>query len=62
MIDTSTLSCSSGWQSVVASPPFDPSQLDPAQVVEFVAAGLFVGTTVFAAVWGVRILLNFIRR
>lgn len=62
VVDTDVLTCSSGWQSVVASPPFDPSQLDPAQVVAFVAAGMFAGTTVFATVWGARILLDFLKR
>lgn len=61
-IDPVALTCSSGWEVVVASLPFDPSQLDPEQVVAAIGSGMAVACTVFGAVFGARAILNFLRR
>jgi len=61
VIDTSALTCSTGWQAIVATPPFDPSQLDPATIVGALGAGMFVSTTLFAFVFGCRQILNFLK-
>lgn len=62
VIDTVALTCSTGWQAVAATPPFDPSQLDPSLLVAAISAGAFVSASVFGAAWGARQLLNFIKR
>lgn len=61
VVDTSALTCSTGWQAVVAQAPFDPASIDPEQVVAAISGGMFASVTVFAAVWGARVLLNFIK-
>lgn len=61
VIDTSLLTCSTGWQQVVAQPPFDPSQLDPSLIAVMVAGGFFIMVPVWAACIGLRALLSVIR-
>jgi hypothetical protein len=60
-IDLSALTCSTGWQAVVANPPFDVSQLDPELLAVMFAGGFFIMVPVWAACIGVQKLLSVIR-
>jgi hypothetical protein len=60
-IDLSALTCSTGWQSVVANPPFDISQLDPELLAVMFAGGFFFMVPVWVACIGVQKLLSVIR-
>lgn len=61
VIDLSALTCSTGWQSVVANPPFSASQLDPVVLGAMFGAGFFVMVPVWAACQGARFLLSMLK-
>lgn len=61
VVDLSALTCSTGWQTVVTNPPFDPSQLDPVGLGAMFGAGFFVMLPVWAACEGVRFLLSMVK-
>ena len=58
VVDTAALTCSTGWQAVVANAPFDPSMLDPELMALMFAGGFFVMVPVWAAAFGVKKLIQ----
>ncbi|WJZ46455.1 ssDNA binding protein [Pseudomonas phage PMBT54] len=53
--------CSNPWEIQPVSLPFDPSQLDPAQLGVAFGAGFTLVTAFLVFGLGVRVLLNFIK-
>lgn len=62
VIDTAAVTCSTGWQAVVAEQPFDLTQLDPVVLVTAFATGFFLLSPVWVVCYGAGEVLKFIRR
>ena len=61
VIDSSTLTCSSGWVTQKYAPPFDPAQIDPVLLSALFGAGFLLYLTPWAAAWGASQLLKLLR-
>lgn len=55
------LICSTGWETQLATLPFDISQIDPAVATTLFASGFFLCIVPFAATFGIKVLLNTIK-
>ena len=53
--------CSTGWMTQVAVPPFEASSIDPQVVAAMFGAGFLLFFTPWAFAWGISTLLKFIR-
>jgi hypothetical protein len=60
-VDVTALTCSTGWQSVVANPPFDISQLDPAALASAFGYGFFLFVGVWAVCKGCELVLSMLK-
>lgn len=53
--------CSTGWMTQVAVPPFDPSSINPEVVAAMFGAGFLLYFTPWATAWGFSVLIKFVR-
>lgn len=54
--------CSSTWEVLPYTPPFDPSQLDPTFLAQAFGAGFTLVSTCMVMAMGIRALLTFIKK
>lgn len=53
--------CSSSWEVLPYTPPFDPSQLDPVLLGQAFGAGFTLVATFMVISMGVRVFVNFVK-
>lgn len=54
--------CSSSWELLSQTPPFDPSQLDPNVLAQAFGAGFTLVAFFMVGSMGIRAFLNFIKQ
>ncbi len=54
--------CSSSWEVLPYTPPFDPSQLDPFTLAQAFGAGFTLVATFMVMSMGIRAFLTFVKK